>query len=274
VALSALGFVALASPASAAVTFSPSTGNDSTLVTINDSVGCPTGSIEAILGFEGPGSDYLTASEGVVGVVNPTGAYSVQFAIANLRTATSTFGTGPYPQTYDLYLTCVEEVDINNTVIAELTLTGQGATGTTFTIEATGPDPTPTPSTTTTTPATTTTTPATTTTTTTPATTTTTAPTTTATTEPTTTTTGTTTSAATTTSDTATTTSTSGTATTGFTTSAGSTTLPTTGTSGGGGLPRTGAEVAGLVGAGVLLIGGGAAAMVISARRRQATHQA
>jgi Bacterial Ig-like domain (group 3) len=130
------GIVGLtATPASAAVTFSPSTGNDSTLVNVNDTVGCPAGSIEASVGFQGPGSDYLTAGEGAVGVPAASGPYALQFAIANLRTATATFGTGPFPQSYDLLLLCTDPAaNVTTDTIGRLTVTGQGTTADTFSI--------------------------------------------------------------------------------------------------------------------------------------------
>lgn len=135
-----------ATPASAAVTFSPNTGNDQTIVTINDSVGCPAGATAASVGFEGPGSDFLVQGEGAVGGPAPVGGWSLTFSIANLRTATSTFGTGPFPQTYDLINVCEVGPDFVNQTLGELTITGIGSTGTTFTIE---PVVTATPTTTT-----------------------------------------------------------------------------------------------------------------------------
>lgn len=140
-AVAGLGLVAVtAAPASAVTSVNVTSGNDATLfnVTALGGPACPAGSGEAVIAAVGPGSDYVTNGEGVIGGLSGAQVESGNFTtpnqtIANLRTATATFGTGPFPQSYAINLYCggIDPV----IQLATLALSGTGQTTTnTFTL--------------------------------------------------------------------------------------------------------------------------------------------
>lgn len=145
--LAGVGLVAAtATPASAAITVNVPSGNDLSLfnVSVGGDISCPAGTGDAIFAAEGPGSDFQTNGEGFIGQLagadTVDGIYTTpNQSIANLRTATATFGTGPFPQSYAINLYCDGLPPVQQ--IATLTLSGIGQSGTTFTLVpvSTGP---------------------------------------------------------------------------------------------------------------------------------------
>lgn len=126
--------------ASAVVTVNVTSGNDLTQFSVSSTEGCPEVS-EAVVAAVGPGSDFRANGEGFFSTVPATGGFTTDLQqIANLRTATPTFGVAPFPAVYSVNLYCIPSVGdaITTIPLATLTITSIGDTGTTWTIAPIG----------------------------------------------------------------------------------------------------------------------------------------